>query len=240
MPLVRILLLLLVVGGLTLFATSNLSPVLSLQFLGMNSRTLPLAAWIGCAIAAGALTSFFLQFLASISSGSSRRSFAEPDEFEEEQAQTRQGIWQNRANQSSSSPSPPPPPPPPETPKNKTGSDWEETVSQNWDLNEEPASTKRSNLKSDRFSATTDGPSYEKTQQPQSGSQSGSVYSWSYREGKESGVGKTDMVYDANYRVITPPYQPPTKSEPEEDDDDWGFLDDDNDFKDDNDSKKKP
>jgi hypothetical protein len=60
-------------------------------------------------------------------------------------------------------------------------------------------------------------------QEPKTGSQSGSVYSYGYREQSNSGVGKADAVYDANYRVITPPYQKPV--EPEEDDD-WGFEDD--------------
>lgn len=247
MPLVRIVLLLLVVGGLALFALNNLSPVLSVQFLGMTSRTLPLAAWIGCAIAAGAFTSFLLQFLGYISSGSSRSGFVESDQFEEEQAQTRQGSWQNRENQTSfrensaTPPPPSPPPPPPATPKNKSASDWEETVAENWDLDEDPTSTRKTTSQRDNFGDdSSNRPSYEKAQQPQSRSQTGSVYSWSYREAQEqdSGVGKTDVVYDANYRVITPPYQPPAKPEVEEEDEDWGFEDDD-DFKDEGDSKKK-
>ncbi|MFB8790781.1 MAG: hypothetical protein U7123_18475 [Potamolinea sp.] len=235
MPVIRIFLLLLVVGSLALFALNNWSPVLAVQFLGMNFPTLPLAAWIGCAIATGAITSFLLQFLSSISSGYSRKRFAEPDEEEEERPQTRQGSWQNRENQpppinNSSQTAYTPPPPPRETPKNKSASDWEETVDENWDLGQESAAT-RSNSVSERAS-------YETQQQPQSRSQSGSVYSWSYREAKDSGVGKTDAVYDANYRVITPPSQPTTKPEEEEDDEDWGFEDDE-DFKDEGDSKKK-
>lgn len=234
MPVIRIFLLLLVVGGLGLFAADNLSPLLSVSFLGMNSRALPLAVWIGCAIAAGAITSFLLQLLSSIPRGYSRSSFAEPEEVEEEQPQTRQGTWQNRqtqpppANNSSQIPYNPPSPPP-VTPKNKLASDWEETVGENWDLDEEPRASTRSNPESDR-------PSYETPQEPKTRSQTGSVYSWSYRESSEPGVGKTDVVYDANYRVITPPSQPTTK--PEEEDEDWGFEDDE-DFKDEGDSKKK-
>ncbi len=55
-----------------------------------------------------------------------------------------------------------------------------------------------------------DSQTYERQQEPKSSSQSGSVYSYSYREPKNTAVGKTESVYDADYRVIIPPYQPPT------------------------------
>jgi hypothetical protein len=56
--------------------------------------------------------------------------------------------------------------------------------------------------------------SYEVDQKPKSGSQSGSSYSFSYRDSDKSGVGKRESVYDADYRVIVPP--------PASDDDDFG------------------
>ena len=86
MPVMRIVLLVLVVGGLTLFAFSNLSPVVSLVFLGTQTLALPLAAWMGIAIAAGALTSFFLQLLSylqrgySTNRGYATQSFEQPEE----------------------------------------------------------------------------------------------------------------------------------------------------------------
>jgi hypothetical protein len=82
---------------------------------------------------------------------------------------------------------------------------------------------------------TADSTSYEVNQEPKTASKSGSVYSYSYREPSESGVGKTEAVYDANYRVITPPYQKPPEPE---DDDDWGFEDDEE-FDDESESKRR-
>ena len=44
---------------------------------------------------------------------------------------------------------------------------------------------------------------------------------------KNTGVGKTESIYDADYRVIIPPYQPPSTNPRDNDtDDDWDFLTD--------------
>ena len=55
---------------------------------------------------------------------------------------------------------------------------------------------------------------YESPQEPKTQSWSGSVYSYGYREPKNTGVGQTESVYDANFRVITPPYTPPSYTPP--------------------------
>ncbi|HEY9741433.1 MAG TPA: LapA family protein [Coleofasciculaceae cyanobacterium] len=235
MPVIRIVLLMSVVGGLTLFAFSNLSPVLPLVFLGMTTAALPLATWIGFAIAAGAITSFFLQSLSYLQRGSSPRRLEQPDyvppqtrsSYRRETPQTPEPEPQTRYT---------PPPPSPEKPTSSAASDWEEGPDEDWDFEEEPAAprAKQPDLERDsqRQGYATDPSttpqaertSYEVKQEPKTGSQTGSVYSYSYRESQESGVGKADAVYDADYRLIRPPYQSPP--EPEEDDD-WGFEDDD-------------
>ncbi|MGA9380290.1 MAG: hypothetical protein WBV73_16115, partial [Phormidium sp.] len=82
-------------------------------------------------------------------------------------------------------------------------------------------------------------------------SRSGSVYSYSYKNPSNSAIGKTESVYDAEYRVITPPYRPldseeedhtpessPTNQQNNDDDEDWGF--DDDDAFDDDDREKNP
>ncbi len=69
-----------------------------------------------------------------------------------------------------------------------------------------------------------DSTTYEVNTKPKSGYRSGSVYSYNYREPSNSGVGKTESVYDADYRVITPPLQ---QTDTKQDKDDWGFEDDD-------------
>jgi hypothetical protein len=246
MPVMRIVLLVLVVGGLALFALSNLSPVLTLVFLGSTTVALPLATWIGIAIAAGAGTSFFLQLLSYLSRGYSSGRFEEPEQPDEVPPRTRSFERETRET-----PEPEPKtrytPPPPETPEpprqNSNTLDWEENVSEDWDFEEEPAAP-RSNQPDvsvdDSINPQQTRSSYEVKQEPKTSSQSGSVYSYTYREQGESGVGKADAVYDASYRLITPPYQPTSQQppEPEEDDDDWGFEDDDDFDFDDEDEKR--
>lgn len=80
---------------------------------------------------------------------------------------------------------------------------------------------------------------YEAKQQPKSQSWAGSVYSYGYRDPNQSGVGQTESVYDADYRVIVPPQEAipkPADGAPKnpsaETEDDWG-LDEDDQFEDD-------
>ncbi|MBO1349614.1 MAG: hypothetical protein EBE86_020565 [Hormoscilla sp. GUM202] len=56
MPAISLVLLLVIGGGLTLFALQNWSPSLSLVFLGMPTPPLPLAVWILLGLAAGVMT----------------------------------------------------------------------------------------------------------------------------------------------------------------------------------------
>lgn len=217
MPLIRIVLLLMFVGGLALFAFSNLSPVISLVFLGMPTPALPLATWIGIAIACGVFTSFVLQFLQFLLMGSSTPRLEEPLEAprptrsfvrdHEEPVSSRQSYT-----------------PPPETPKTSTASDWEEANAKNWDFEPRKSDTSEARPEQAVQSNSTDS-NNETKQQPKTETPSG-VYSYSYREQskKQDGVGKADAIYDANYRVIRPPNQPAKSNDDEED---WGFEDDD-------------
>lgn len=75
---------------------------------------------------------------------------------------------------------------------------------------------------------------YEAKQEPKSKSWAGSVYSFGYRDPSKSGVGQTESVYDAEYRVLVPPdgaipqtvkQEIPNSSS--EDEEDWGLDDDD-------------
>ncbi|MGQ4648044.1 hypothetical protein [Lyngbya aestuarii] len=223
MPLTRILLLVLVVGGLALFALYNWSPVLPLVFLGMKTPTLPVAVWIGGAITAGALTSLFLQLLSYLPRNDSPQV---PEDFYEVPPQSsrfhRKSPPADTFEEDTSYT-----PPPPKAPSNRAESDWEESVSESWEFEEEVATSKPEDFEkeSPTSNRVTEPKSFEVQQKPKGGSQEGSVYSYSYRKPSDSGVGKTETVYDANYRVITPPYQPPEKPEVEEDEEDWGFED---------------
>ena len=81
---------------------------------------------------------------------------------------------------------------------------------------------------------------YEAKQEPQSQSWKGSVYSYGYRDPNQSGVGQTESVYDADYRVLVPPEEAAIPQTPgaevakqnTEDEEDWG-LDEDDELEDD-------
>jgi hypothetical protein len=125
---------------------------------------------------------------------------------------------------------PPPASPPPSASKEEYASsdtfdDWNSDRNQDddWNFDERPREAPTSRQQVEDFQ---DSKTYERPQQPKSSSQSGSVYSYNYREPKNTAVGKTESVYDADYRVIIPPYQPPTSNQTEGEDDDWGFFDD--------------
>lgn len=232
MAVFRLILLVVVLGGLTLLLVQNWTPVLSLVFLGMRSKPIPLALWILFSTAAGAFTTVFITSLFNLSTY-----FAQP----RRQASPRSPANSTRTSQTRrEEPVSRPYSPPYSSPSdNKTEStatsdlpnDWEtDTSTDDWDFEEEQAPTPNPNTQ------VRDSYIYERQQEPKSSYKSDSVYSYSYREPKNSGVGKTESVYDADYRVIIPPYQPqtPTQAEnnqagnnQEAEDDDWGFLEDD-------------
>ena len=237
MPLIRIVLLFLVVGGLALFAVSNLSPVLSVVFLGMHSPVLPLSAWIGIAIALGALTSFFLQFLSYLQRGASTQRLEELDQEQPQTRSFRRETYENSPSPSQTPHTPPPPSSPPETAKTNVASDWEERIGEDWDFDANSGSSStRQDFERSQRTAPSSSTNYENRQEPKTTAPSNSVYSYSYREQNQTGVGRADVVYDANYRVIKPPDQKPVESA--EDDEDWGFEDDD-DFNDKSESSSK-
>lgn len=76
---------------------------------------------------------------------------------------------------------------------------------------------------------------YESKQEPKSKSWAGSVYSYGYRDPSQSGVGQTESVYDAEYRVLVPPQDPVPpvagaqvpQNPSAETEDDWGLDEDD-------------
>jgi hypothetical protein len=125
-------------------------------------------------------------------------------------------------------------PPPPEIPTSPSSatSDWDTKIDQDWDLDKEPTTSdstqqdfQRDFPKDSNVSVRTN---YEVPQEPKTSSKIGSVYSYGYREKeqKDSGVGKADEVYDANYRLIRPPYKQPIEPT-RENEEDWDFDDED-------------
>ncbi|QSJ17086.1 LapA family protein [Nostoc sp. UHCC 0702] len=227
MAVIRLILLVAVLGGLTLLLVQNWSPVLSLVFLGMRTQPLPLAMWILFSTTAGALTSVLISTLFKLSSY-----FVKP----QRQTRFRSTAASPRTKATRpEEPTPRPASPPPPASKTEYASDeefddWETNRSNDdWNFDENSTDTPTSSPKTQ---PSRDSQTYERQQEPKSSSQSGSVYSYSYREPKNTAVGKAESVYDADYRVIIPPYQPPPTNQADNaNDDDWGFFDDD-DFED--------
>ncbi|MEH2013004.1 LapA family protein [Nostoc sp.] len=227
MAVIRLILLVAVLGVLTPLLVQNWSPPLSLVFLGVRTQPLPLAIWILFSTATGAFTSILIATLFKLSNyfvagqrqTADRRSATSP----------RPKATQ-REEPTSRPVSPPPPASKKEQPTSDVFDDWETngTRDDDWNFDEksEEAPTPNPQAQQPRDSKT-----YERQSEAKSSSQSGSVYSYSYREPKNTAAGKTESIYDADYRVIIPPYQPPTTNQA--DDDDWEFFDDDDDFEDD-------
>ncbi len=231
MALLRLILLVAIMGGLALLLAQNWSPILPLVFLGVQTKSLPLAMWILFSTAAGAATSLVISGLFQLSSylavpqrstpaaSKSRRTTAKSDRSTREKSTDSYSSYTSpppSATQTSSQPNP--------------DDDWDTNDNEDWDFEEKPDTTRSQNTE------VRDSKSYERRQEPTDSFRAGSSYSYSYREPKNSGVGKTESIYDADYRVIIPPYQPssddftdkdnPTDKKNQADEEDWGFLDD--------------
>ncbi len=226
MLVIRIVLLLVVLGGLTLLLSQNWSPVLPLVFLGMRTQALPLAIWILFSLAAGAITSLLITGLFKLSNYFAAQQILRRSR-DVEAAQRSSKAQRHDAPSSANRPE--------SSNTNSTpsdASDWDtDSSNDDWDFDEDAENTQSSSFQDKVRDSTT----YERPQQPKSSQQSGSVYSYSYRDPSNSAVGKTESVYDADYRVIAPPYQ---QTNTVKENDDWGFEDDD-DEDDEGDSSKK-
>lgn len=212
MALIRLLLLVGVMGSLTLLLVQNWSPVLPLVFLGMRTQSLPLALWILFSTAAGAFTSLLIASLFKLSNYFVRQKSPSPLQS----TSNREPIPRTEPSPTSTTKT--------ESRASNVADDWdlENTKDDDWDFEESKSVASTPNSQNTQ---TNDSTTKERQQESKSGSKSSSVYSYSYQEPKDSGVGKTESVYDADYRVIVPPYQPATTTQAE--DDDWGFFDDD-------------
>ncbi|MEH2072783.1 MAG: LapA family protein [Nostoc sp.] len=220
MAVIRLILLVAVLGGLTLLLFQNWSPPLSLVFLGLRTQPLPLAMWVLFSTAAGAFTSILIATLFKLSNYFAAGQRQTP---ERRSTATSPRGQANRREEPISGRSSPPPASKKAEPTNDGFDDWETNSSEddwNFDEKSEQAPTPNPQTQQSRDSKT-----YERQSQPKRSSGSGSVYSYSYREPKNTAAGKTESIYDADYRVIIPPYQPPTTNQA--DDDDWEFFNDD-------------
>ena len=210
--LVLLIVLIVVIGGLALFALQNWSPSLQLTFLGLKSRPLPISIWIIGALIAGVVTYLFIYGLFELSNylfKQNLQSLRATSRTLQHQALSRES--RDRYSQS-------------EEISNSQSSfnlnkdselreedenidDWKQEtprISNSWD-----SSRKEQDIEDTQKSVSQDSTekNHEVEQEPKTESCSGSVYSYGYREPSGSGVSQTESVYDADYRVITP--QPP-------------------------------
>jgi hypothetical protein len=357
MSLARLALLLLILGGITLFALQNWLPALPLVILGAQTQALPLTVWMLGAIAAGASTTLAIAGLFRLSNSLAVRSHRSSGKSAATQFDNSpQKTWRPAPRQQNAEPNAEPMdvpftvtnPPDPfyssfnssynsafNTSDTSSGSnsddDWgqsqrpeswenweddresaaatpstssrsssqtvlqddfaqpnfaqaEETATaeqEDWEDYEEPDNPDDTEAFDEEFEFEDEPedepeanavsnlrPIYEVQQDPKMRYQSGSVYSYSYRNSGDAnsddsnsddsnsgkakdnrGVGKTAPIEAADYRVIIPPYHPPSPSpaapdqraiapgqqpnEQEADEEDWGFDDQDDSSEDD-------
>ena len=207
MAVIRLIILVTAMLGLIIILVQNLSPSLPLMFLGMGTQALPLALWILLSITAGIFTSLIITKLLKFTTDLN--------------LQAQQPIPKSIPTSPRVRENTPPPksPSPTVTQADDEFDDWDTNRNQDdWDDSETSESAQ----------ATSTSPQT-------SNSRASSVYSYSSQSPKNTAVGKTESVYDADYRVIIPPYQESGKNQVT-DDDDWDFFEDD-DFEDDNENK---
>ncbi len=212
----RLLILMLMLGGAIVFVVQN-QELVSLVFFGRDQTLqLPIAVWILLFSAAGALTSLFLQFLNFQRRATPKRRYApEPEPYSPRPHRQETTQERDRPSDARQAPIPKPAPTP------AAESDWE-TTGEKGDWNTEESTAKGENF--DRSLKEDESKTFEVQQEPKTASRSGSVYSYGYREPKDKGVGKTEQVYDANYRVITPPYRQNAEQQTDEDESDQDWI----------------
>ncbi len=234
MTIIRLILLVAVLGGLTLLLVQNLSPAIPLVFLGLQTQPVPLAIWMLLGAAAGACTSLSISSLVQLSSRDFRQqrqttSYEPKDSFRANKRTPREKESYQR------NPTPPPASTaqPSEEFENTYDDDWDldRNVNDDWDFEERQyqetdSPSPYTKIQDDRDYEDFEEPSYDRES-------ADSSYSYNKRELKNSGIGKTESIYDADYRVIVPPHNPSTtsktnpNSDNKENDQDWGFLDED-------------
>lgn len=253
---IRSLLFLSLLAILGLFIVQNLGTVLSLVIFGVKTPALPLGIWVLMALILGFISSLCLQlpnaFITSAPRPERLRDFSsEDEEFEPETPMGRstrqqshpQSNSQSNYQQSNSQKSnyqsnykENPTYSPPEISQNL--SDWDIDYNDDWQ-DSTPDPEPRDSRVDSRFDpredvrATPTQDSRPETRSeprplPNSSPESRPPSTYAYGKGDErnSGVGMTEAVYDANYRVINAPFSPPPAVAKKQEED-WGLEEED-------------
>lgn len=203
--------LILAIAGLALFAWQNWSPAMSLTFLGLRSLTLPLSVWILAALLAGVITYLLIYSIFGLSNYlfqqnlPPRRPRPSPPHSAQDETSSDRDRLSNARKTTDSTGSFNLNKKPESTGENENYDDWEQApprVNPSWDNSLDEQDFEDAEESANQSSTPQN---YEVKQQPKTESWSGSVYSYGYRDPSGSGVGQTESVYDADYRVIIPP-----------------------------------
>ncbi|NCR69214.1 MAG: hypothetical protein GPJ03_22775 [Microcystis aeruginosa G13-01] len=176
------------VGGLLIW--QNLGVITLVFFGGIMQVKLPLAVWVLLFTLAGIISGLTLQFLYSFG-----RPLAAP----------------KASPRIANNPKVPPPSPRPTYIQDSAASppdnDWERDSGDDWNFDAPPEKPTTIQDREEFPPRVADGEKTNFVKPPDDSSQTGSVYSYSYRTAKQSRGEKADQVYDVNYRIITPPAQ---------------------------------
>lgn len=192
----KLIIFLVLLGLVGLFALQNLQVIQLVFFGGILTLKLPVIVWLILFTLAGLLTSLLLQALTSYPRSS--------------------------APQVPPRPTVPPSPKPQPQPVYKT----KDPIFDDWDLQQTPPApsppTKEAEIPEfPRRKVEEKTPSQEKIpshESPPTTLQNETIYPYTYREEEKSAQKATKPVYDADYRVITPPYRSADNPTPVDDD----------------------
>jgi hypothetical protein len=176
------------VGGLLIW--QNLGVITLVFFGGIMTVKLPLAVWVLLFTLAGIISGLTLQFLYSFG-----RPLAAPK------------ASPPIANNPKVSPPSPRPTYIQDSAASPPGNDWERDSGDDWNFDAPPEKPTTIQDREEFPPRVADGEKTNFVKPPQDSSQTGSVYSYSYRTAKQTRGEKADQVYDVNYRIITPPAQ---------------------------------
>ncbi|MFM6404373.1 MAG: hypothetical protein ACKPGT_06860 [Microcystis sp.] len=176
------------VGGLLIW--QNLGAITLVFFGGIMTVKLPLAVWVLLFTLVGIISGLTLQFLYSFG-----RPLAAP----------------KASPRIANNPTVPPPSPRPtyiqDTTPSARGNDWERDSGDDWNFDTPPEKPTTIQDREEFPTRVADEEKANFVKPPEDSSQTGSVYSYSYRTAKQTRGEKANQVYDVNYRIITPPAQ---------------------------------
>ncbi|MCJ8280364.1 MAG: LapA family protein [Rivularia sp. ALOHA_DT_140] len=223
-----------------LLLAQNWSPAIPLVFLGLQTKPISIAIWMLLSTAAGAFTSLLISSLVQLSSRSTKqqrqRTSYEP--FDSPKVNQRNQERESEFRQRKTTPRQASPPKPRDE-FDDSYDDWDldRNANDDWDLEEqkyfEQEEKQYSNNPRSSYTKIQDDRDYENFQEEEDDyDPAENSYSYDKSDLEGSGTGKTDSVYDADYRVIVPPANSSTTPETSDnsddrDDDDWGFLEED-------------